>query len=67
MFRIILQPDEHVLLERIRNGRRVPAREQAALVRRLSTFGMLTANSDGTLCITDLGEAGLARMNGEMH
>jgi hypothetical protein len=67
MFRIILRPDERALLERIRKDRRVVARDQAALIARLSNFGMLTATNDGALCITDLGEAGLARMNGEMH
>ena len=66
MFRIILQPGELALLERVRQGQ-PGARGMTRLIRRLTAFGMLVADEDGALHVTELGEAALARMNRAMH
>ena len=67
MFRIVLQPEEALLLCAIRDGL-CPADEvPGSVLLSLMALRMLKCDEHGNPTLTDLAEAALERMNGKLH
>jgi len=67
MFKIVLQPEEEAMLRAIRDGLYPAVRVPGPVLRRLMALRMLTCGAHGTPSLTDLAEAALARMRGNIH
>jgi len=67
MFKIVLQPEEEAMLLAIRDGLYPAVTVPGPVLRRLMALRMLTCGAHGTPSLTDLAEAALARMRGNIH
>ncbi len=67
MFRIVLQPEEQALLLIIKDGLIPAALVPGPLLLKLMALRMLTCDEHGNPVLTELAEAALARMQGQVH
>ena len=67
MFRIVLQPEEQEILHVIREGHYPACMAPGPLLLKLMALRMLVCDEHGGPQLTELAEAALLRMNGELH
>jgi len=67
MFRIVLRPEEQALLLIIKDGLIPAGRIPAPLLLQLTALRMLKSDEHGNPVLTELAEAALARMQGQVH
>src|SRR5437870_4471526 len=67
MFKIVLRPDEQVVLQLIKVGLCPPGLPDQPLVLRIIALGMLQNDEHGNPKLTPLGEAALARVMRGIH
>ncbi len=67
MFRIILQPEEAALLSAIRDGLCPEDEVPGSMLMGLMALRMLKYDEHGKPAVTDLAEAALERMRGNIH
>jgi hypothetical protein len=67
MFRIVLQPEEQALLLIIKDGLIPAGLIPGPLLLKLMALRMLTSDEHGKPVLTELAEAALARMQGQVH
>ena len=67
MFRVVLQPEEQEILHVIREGNYPACMAPGPLLLRLMALRMLVCDEHGGPQLTELAEAALLRMSGELH
>ena len=67
MFRIVLQPEEEALLLIIKDGPISADLISEPLLLKLMALRMLKCDEHGSPVLTELAEAALARMQGQVH
>jgi hypothetical protein len=67
MFRIVLRPEEQALLLTIKDGLIPAGLIPAPLLLQLTALHMLKSDEHGNPVLTELAEAALARMQGQVH
>jgi hypothetical protein len=67
MFKIVLQPEEQVLLIAVREGWCPAGTIPEPLVLKFMALRMIVCDERGCPKLTDLGEAALARMQAKLH
>ena len=67
MFKIVLQPEEQVLLNAVRDGLCPPGTIPEPVLLKFMALRMMVCDELGCPKLTDLGEAALARMRCKLH